>query len=84
MSIGKYDVSNFIYQISLVHKHNNEIEPYFPTFAGVSQGDPLSPLLFDVVGDGLALLTKKGQEEGLVKGLVSHLIDGEKPKSRKS
>jgi hypothetical protein len=24
-------------------------------------------LLFDVVGDGLALLMKKGQEEGLVK-----------------
>jgi hypothetical protein len=55
---------------------NNEIGPYFPTFAGVRQGDPLSPLLFDVVGDGLALLMKKGQEEGLVKGLVPHLIDG--------
>jgi hypothetical protein len=55
---------------------NNEIGPYFPTFAGVRQGDPLSPLLFDVVGDGLALLMKKGQEEGLVKGLVPHLVDG--------
>jgi hypothetical protein len=55
---------------------NNEIGPYFPTYAGVRQGDPLSPLLFDVVGDGLALLMKKGQEEGLVKGLVPHLVDG--------
>jgi hypothetical protein len=54
---------------------NNEIGPYFPTFAGVRQGDPLSPLLFDVVGDGLALLMKKGQEKGLVKGLVPHLIE---------
>jgi hypothetical protein len=55
---------------------NNEIGPYFPTFAGVRQGDPLSPLLFDVVGDGLALLMKKGQEEGLSKGLVPHLDGG--------
>jgi hypothetical protein len=55
---------------------NNEIGPYFPTFAGARQGDPLSPLLFDVVGDELALLMKKGQEERLVKGLVPHLIDG--------
>jgi hypothetical protein len=55
---------------------NNEIGPYFPTFAGVRHVDPLSPLLFDVVGDGLALLMKKGQEEGLVKGLVPHLVDG--------
>jgi hypothetical protein len=53
---------------------NNKIGPYFPTFAGVRQGDPLSPLRFDVVGDGL--LMKKGQEEGLVKGLVLHLVDG--------
>jgi hypothetical protein len=55
---------------------NDIIGPYFPTFAGVRQGDPLSPLLYDVVGDGLALLLNKGQEEGLVKGLVPHLIDG--------
>jgi hypothetical protein len=55
---------------------NNELGPYFPTFAGVRQGDPLSALLFDVVGDGLALFMKKGQEEGLVKGLVPHLVDG--------
>jgi hypothetical protein len=57
-------------------KVNDVVGPYFPTFAGVTQGDPLSPLLFDVVGDGLALLMKKGQEQGLVKGLVPHLVDG--------
>jgi hypothetical protein len=55
---------------------NNEIGPHFPTFAGVRQEDPLSPLIFDVVGDGLALLMKKGQEDGLVKGLVPHLVGG--------
>jgi hypothetical protein len=42
--------------------------PYFPTFSGVRQGDPLSPLLFDVMGDGLALMMKKGHEEGFAGG----------------
>jgi hypothetical protein len=38
---------------------NDTIGPYFPTYAGVRQADPLSLLLFDVVGDGLAMLMKK-------------------------
>jgi hypothetical protein len=40
-------------------KVNDTIGPYFPTYAGVRQGDPLSPILFDLVGDGLAMLIKK-------------------------
>jgi hypothetical protein len=28
------------------------------------------------VGDGLAMIIKKAQTEGLVKGLVPHLVDG--------
>jgi hypothetical protein len=57
-------------------KVNDIAGPYFPTFAGVRQGDPLSPLLFDFVGDGLAMMMKKAQNEGIVKGLVPHLVDG--------
>jgi hypothetical protein len=57
-------------------KVNDTIGPYFPTFAGVRQGDPLSPLLFDLVGDGLAMMMKKAQNEGIVKGLVPQLVDG--------
>jgi hypothetical protein len=57
-------------------KVNDTIGPYFPTYAGVRQGDPLSPILFDIVGDGLAIIIKKAQTEGLVKGLVPHLVDG--------
>jgi hypothetical protein len=38
---------------------NDTIGPYFPTYAGVRQGGPLSPIMFDIVGDGLAMLIKK-------------------------
>jgi hypothetical protein len=42
----------------------------------VRQGYPLSPLLFDIMGDGLAMMMKKAQEEEIVTGLVPHLVDG--------
>jgi hypothetical protein len=32
--------------------------------------------MFYIVGDGLATLMKKAQEEGVVLGLVPHLVDG--------
>jgi hypothetical protein len=41
----------------------------------VRQGDPLSPLLFDIVGDGLAMMIKKAKHERLINGLVTHLVD---------
>lgn len=50
--------------------------PYFPTYKGVRQGDPLSPLLFNIIDDGLAMLTKKAQRQKLIAGLVPHLVDG--------
>lgn len=57
-------------------KVNDQIGPYFSTFKGVRQGDPLSPLLFNLVADGLAMLIKKAQQQGIRTGLVPHLVDG--------
>jgi hypothetical protein len=45
------------------------------TFAGVRQGDLLSPLLFGIVGDDLFMMIKKAMGEGLVNGLVPHMVD---------
>lgn len=52
-------------------KVNGDIGPYFRTFKGLSQGDPLSPLLFNLVVDILAHLIRQARELGLVKSINS-------------
>jgi hypothetical protein len=42
----------------------------------VSQGDPLSPILFNIVADMLAILIARAKEDGQVGGLVPHLVNG--------
>jgi hypothetical protein len=55
-------------------KTNDVVGPYFTTHKGVRQGNPFSPLLFNLVADGLACLIHKAQDEGLIKGLIPHII----------
>jgi hypothetical protein len=42
---------------------------------GLRQGDPLSPLLFNIVVDMLAILIKRAKAEGQIDGVVPHLVD---------
>jgi hypothetical protein len=49
-------------------KTNDTLGPYFTTHKGVRQGDPFSPLLFNLVADGLACMIHKAQVEGLIVG----------------
>jgi hypothetical protein len=37
---------------------------------------PLSPLLFNIVADMLAIMIHSAKEHGQVSGVVPHLIDG--------
>nr|XP_051202041.1 uncharacterized protein LOC127315609 [Lolium perenne] len=55
---------------------NGEIGNFFRNARGVRQGDPLSPILFDFLVDGLAAIITKANAAGHVKGLVPHLIPG--------
>ena len=56
-------------------KVNEDIGHYFQTRKGVRQGDPLSPLLFNIVVDMLAILICRAKENGQISGVVPHLVD---------
>jgi hypothetical protein len=53
-----------------------EVGPFFRNARGVRQGDPLSPILFDFMVDGLAAILSKASSAGHLVGLVPHLIPG--------
>jgi hypothetical protein len=55
---------------------NNEIGHYFQTTKGLRQGDPLSPILFNIIVDMLAVLIARAKKDGQVDGLIPHLVDG--------
>jgi hypothetical protein len=55
---------------------NNDIGHYFQNQKGLRQGDPLSPILFNIVADMLAILIARAKEDGQVAGLIPHLVEG--------
>jgi len=55
-------------------KVNNSIGPYIKSYKGVRQGDPLSPILFNLSADCLTTMVSKAQQNGLITGLVEHII----------
>jgi hypothetical protein len=55
---------------------NGEPGHFFDTHKGLWLGDPLSPLLFNLVSDALATILENAQRAGVIKGLVPHLIEG--------
>jgi hypothetical protein len=57
-------------------KVNDHIGANFQTYKGLRQGDPLSPILFNIVVDMLAILVNRAKEEGQFEGLIPHLVDG--------
>ena len=55
---------------------NDEVGHYFQTKKGVRQGDPLSPILFNIVADMLMLFINRAKAEDQLSGVVPHLIEG--------
>ena len=56
-------------------KINDDMGHYFQTQKGLRQGDPMSPILFNIVVDMLAIMIGRAKEAGQVGGLVPHLVD---------
>ena len=53
---------------------NGTPKSYFRSFKGLRQGDPLSPLLFNLVGDALDAILSNAKKERMIKGLVPHFF----------
>jgi hypothetical protein len=66
----------FIQEGSVGIKVNDDIGHYFQTLKGLRQGDPFSPILFNIVTDMLAILIARAKEDGQIGSLVPHLVDG--------
>jgi hypothetical protein len=63
-------VDSFVQKGSVGIKVNDDIGHYFQTQKCLRQGDPMSPILFNIVADMLAILIGRANEEGQVGGLV--------------
>ena len=53
---------------------NREESSFFSPGKGLRQGDPISPLLFNLVVDVLSRMLEKAAENGLVKGLLTNFL----------
>ncbi|WVZ53042.1 hypothetical protein U9M48_004033 [Paspalum notatum var. saurae] len=69
-------VKSFIMGGSVAVNVNDDVGKFFQTKKGLWQGDPLSPLLFNIVADMLVILINRAKEHGQVSGVMPHLIDG--------
>ena len=68
-------ISKVMSRGSIAVKVNDNLGHYFQTRKGVRQGDPLSPILFNIVVDMLAILISRAKEAEQIHGVVPHLVD---------
>ena len=69
-------IQNFVCGGSVAIKVNDAVGHYFQTKKGLRQGDPLSPMLFNIVVDMLAILIERAKTDGQIARVVPHLVDG--------
>jgi len=68
-------IKNIVFGGTVSVKLNNLTGSYIKSFKGVRQGDPLSPILFNFIADGLSRMIHKAQANDLFHGLVDHIIE---------
>lgn len=54
---------------------NNKIGTYLKNSKGRRQWDALSPLLFDMAADALAIIVDKARHNGIVKGILGGILN---------
>ena len=53
-------------------KVNDDAGHYFQTKRGLRQRDTMSPILFNIVADMLALLIKRAKDDNQIQGVIPH------------
>jgi hypothetical protein len=69
-------IQRYIEKGSVGIRVNDDIGHYFQTKKGLRQGDPLSPILFNIVADMLAIIIDRAKQDDQVSGLIPHLVEG--------
>ena len=69
-------VHSFVSGGSVAIKVNDDVGHYFQTKKGLRQGDSVSPMLFNIVADMLAVMIERAKVDGQIDGVVNHLVDG--------
>jgi hypothetical protein len=69
-------INDFVSGGSVAIRVNDDTGRYFQTRKGLWQGDPLSPILFIIVADMLAILIERAKLEGQIEDMIPHLVDG--------
>jgi hypothetical protein len=69
-------INQFVSKGSVAIKVNDDIGRYFQIKKGLRQGDPLWPILFNLVTDMLAVVISRAKGQGQIAGLVPQLIEG--------
>ena len=62
-------VKNFVSRGSVGIKINDDIGHYFQTKKGLRQGDPMSPILYNIMVDMLSILIKRAKNDSQIKGV---------------
>ena len=55
---------------------NGERGDFFRSYKGLRQGNPLSPLLFNFVGDALSAMLSSAARAGDLQGVIPQLVEG--------
>ena len=69
-------IKTFISGGSVAVNVNDDIGDFFQTKKGLRQGDPLSPLLFNIMEDMLQVFISRAKTDEQVVGMIPHLVDG--------
>jgi hypothetical protein len=69
-------INSIVSRGSVAIKINDDVGRYFQTLKGLRQGDPLSPILFNILADMLAIMIECAKVDGLIEGVVPHLVGG--------